>query len=105
MTNEPTNDDASQGTAKPTSVVVGQDFDGYFEEIVRSSLRKAACPYDVIHVRATPYLADACQFRVTNAGRELHLTFYSGLRRGFGQVNWATVDDVIAGRTQVMAGA
>lgn len=82
--------------AARTTVVVVRDFDGYFEGAVRASLARVKCPYERISVRAGPYLPDAVQFEIH--GAELRLTFYSGLRHGFGQIDWATVDDLVAGR-------
>lgn len=80
-----------------TTVIVVSDFDGYFEDRVRKILGDLSGPsaYEVIRVSATPWLADAVQYEIHEG--ELHLTFYSGLRHGFGMIDWTLVADLIRG--------
>lgn len=88
---------------KPT-IVVESDFDGYFERRVREILDEIGetPAYGTIRVSATPYLGDAVQYRIENG--ELHLTFYSALRNGFGSLDWSLVADLIRGRRRVGGG-
>ncbi len=76
------------------AIVVHRDFDGFFERVVRRLLAEHGhCRYDVVHVDATPYLPDAVQYEVR--GREIHLTFYSALRRGFGALDWDQLREIL----------
>ncbi len=79
-----------------TQVVVVSDYDGYFEGKVRDALQKIVCPYRVVRVSATPYLADAVQF--DPRGDEISLKFYSGLRHGYGELDWSIVLGVLSRR-------
>ncbi len=80
------------------TIVVERDFDGYFEQRVRELVVRDGTIYDVIHVKATPYLADAVRYKIEiGRQREIFLTFYSGLRNGFGAIDWSMVTDLLQG--------
>jgi hypothetical protein len=79
------------------TIVVERDYDGYFERRVRELVTHGTT-YDVIHVEATPYLPDAVQYKIEiGEQREIFLTFYSGLRTGFGAIDWSMVTDLLQG--------
>jgi hypothetical protein len=85
------------------TVVVVKDFDGFFEKRVRDILsmldEDERSAYRVIRIKATPYLPDAVQYEIRDD--ELTLTFYSGLRNGFGTLNWSLVIDLIRGSRKI----
>lgn len=89
--------ETTHATPPTTQVVVVNDYDGYFEGKVRDALSRIVCPYAVVRVSATPYLADALQFEPR--GDEISLKFYSGLRRGFGRLDWSIMLDVLSNRS------
>lgn len=87
---------STTGTTGSIQVVVLSDFDGFFEGKVRDALAKISCPYRIIRISATPYLADAVQY--DPRGDELNLKFYSGLRRGYGRIDWSDILRILSAR-------
>ena len=85
------------GPEAPTpQIIIERDFDGYFEGQVRQILASlSTSPYRIVRIRATPFLPDAVQYRVT--GDEILILFYAALRRGFGKIDWAMVGDLLRG--------
>ena len=68
-------------------IVVESDFDGYFEDLVRSLIKRKGgqTNHRVIVISAGPWRPYAVAFR--SDGDTLYLDFYSGLRHGFGHLS------------------
>lgn len=78
-------------------IIIDRDFDGYFEGRVRQILASLpSSPYRIIRIHATPFLPDAVQYCVT--GDEIRVSFYAALRKGFGEIDWTMVGDLLLGK-------
>ena len=91
---------SEQPEAPTPQIIIERDFDGYFEDRVRQILASpsgspSGSPYRIVRIRATPFLPDAVQYRVT--GDEILILFYAALRSGFGEIDWAMVSDLLHG--------
>lgn len=75
-------------------VEVLQDYDGYFEGVVRRWVEEKGPPFrhDVIQVSAGPWRPYAVAFR--DAGATLTLDFYSAIRAGFGELAASEVEKI-----------
>lgn len=82
--------------AKP-EVVVNSDYEGYFENLVRSWIDKHQGPFAhrTISISSGPWRAYAVKYEKMPEDR-LHLDFYSAVRAGFGSISQAEVDQIIA---------
>ena len=84
-------------TDYPT-LIVRQDYDGYFEGLVNSWLehkRHSGVPFNHVEVviSAGPYRPYAVSYE--KDGGSIHLDFYSALRTGFGSLGNDEVEAII----------
>lgn len=86
-----------QEVAKNPKISVLSDYDGYFENLVRSWVNRApGCPFETIEVDAGPYRASAVSFEIKDNGKTIAFDFYSALRMGFGRLSEGEMDDIVA---------
>lgn len=78
------------------TIVVEQDFDGYFERLVRGWVKRKAGPFKhtEIHITSGPYRPDAVS--TFSSGDTLTIDFYSALRTGFGYLSGDDIDQLVA---------
>ena len=81
-------------------VVAVKDYDGYFEQLVRSwvARKKAsgkAFHHTKIEVSAGPWRSAAVSYASEGEGKKITFDFYSALRTGFGQLSDQDVEDII----------
>lgn len=79
-------------------VLVGQDYEGYFEALVKHWVERkvqSGVPFKnrKIYVTAGPYRPAAVAYEVV--GDTLKLDFYAALRRGFGALSEQDVVELI----------
>lgn len=86
-------------TPTAPEVVVGQDYDGYFERLVRGWIERklqsgAPFKHARVNVTAGPYRPYAVTFEQDE--EQISLDFYSALRTGFGSLSLSEIDQIIA---------
>lgn len=86
-----------QEVAKGPTIKVINDYDGYFEGLVKSWVNKSpGCPFETIEVNAGPYRASAVSFEIKDEGKTIAFDFYSALRAGFGVLSNDDVDEIVS---------
>lgn len=79
---------------KSINMVILKDWDGYFENLVRSWLPRVKNPkHKTITVTGQPFQQSALEY-YTN-GVNLTLCFYPALRAGFGNLSEEDINDII----------
>jgi|SRR3972149_10856452 len=86
------------GDAVIPNIVVKNDYDGYFESLVRSWVNEKArrglsFKHHQIEITAGPYRSSAVSYRSSKG--IIELDFYSALRVGFGGLSKSDVEDMI----------
>lgn len=76
-------------------LVVLNDYDGYFQNLVKSWLDRRTTPFQnkKIFISAGPYRASAVTVIPKKDG--LHLDFYSAIRTGFGSLPEEDIEEII----------
>lgn len=74
-------------------ITVLNDYNGYFERLVRRWLKECPSGRSEIVISASPYRSCAVSCRVDQEN-VLHLDFYSAIRNGFGSLSKHDVDEL-----------
>jgi hypothetical protein len=78
-------------------IVVESDYDGYFESLVRRLLAEVPEPkVEKVTISAGPWRSYGVQYELSEDKKELHLDFYSALRRGFGSLSQSDLEGIKA---------
>jgi len=77
------------------TIEIKQDYEGYFESLVRSWIAKKNGP-----LKHSKFIISSGRYRVAvvsykSSGGELHLDFYAAFRRGFGKLSEEEVKQII----------
>lgn len=85
----------SNSQATEIEVIVEKDYDNYFEDLTRSFIHRIrSSKIKRIIVEARPYQSSAVEVTYESSDTA-RLTYYSGLRSGFGSLMTSDIDQII----------